>query len=269
MQQLHAKRFLAYFLSALLATLLIVSPLQNAVLRAIAGLLLVLILPGLALTDALFVGNLGGLKRFLFVIVSSVTTTILLTALLLSTPWGIQQGSWAVGLLGITSAAALLARLRRRNKPLHAADFGSSQGRLRVPLPYAMLMAGALFIVGFALYNARTSPPATFYEGYTLLWMIPVNNSPAAKSDTDAGTRVFEIGIDSKEFAPASYTLQVVANHQVIYSWSPIQLNVNQTWKKRFELPIEKEPVEKIEAFLYVADAPGTIYRQVSLDLKQ
>src|SRR3954454_24445758 len=86
--------------------------------RVLVALPFALVLPGLALTLALFpAGALDGAERLLFSLGLSLAVTALGGLVLHLTPWGLRPASWALLLGAITLAAGVAAFLRRRGRP--------------------------------------------------------------------------------------------------------------------------------------------------------
>lgn len=236
-------------LAALLLTLL---GLNNQVVRAIVTLPLVMVLPGYAITAAVFPkGALGMPERLLFSIGTSLALAVLWGLLLNWTPWGYHTGSWLVLLCGTTLAASVVAQVRRRRTPLQA------RSSVKVSLrPHQGLLLGlALFVAGIAVWIARTPAPADGLKGYTMLWMLP----------DAAGQHVVRLGVRSNEFDTTNYRLRVQVNDRTVREWPSIQLGPNEQWEKTIELPLEQLGAEEVEAALYRLDSPGSVYRYVVL----
>src|SRR5712692_8392038 len=91
----------------------------NIVPIRIVTLPLVLVLPGYALTSALFPNrSLGVAERLVFSLSLSLIIVILGGLALNWTPFGLRPGSWAVLLSGITLAAGAVALVRRRGQDI-------------------------------------------------------------------------------------------------------------------------------------------------------
>ena len=81
---------------ALAALILALLGTSSPMLQLLLGLPLVLVLPGYALTAALFPhGALGGADRALFTLGLSLCAAILCGFVLNRTPWGLRPESWA------------------------------------------------------------------------------------------------------------------------------------------------------------------------------
>ncbi|MFN8464428.1 MAG: DUF1616 domain-containing protein [Caldilineaceae bacterium] len=239
----------------------------TAVLRIILGVCLVLIGPGLAITTALLpIKQLGSAEHVLAAGVSSIALAVLGGIVLNATPWGLQPLSWLALLGGVTAAAALAAFLRLQRLTRSFAGTGASRGpagnwsagvspapTVRLALPLV-----AIVLLGVAVYIARIPAPADRFQGYTTLWAAPSEGQAAP------GAR---IGVQSGEFAPTSYRLEVRVNGQVTGEWPDLTLAPNQTWQTQLVLPEEQGTGMELEALLYRNDAPRIVYRQVRFSL--
>jgi uncharacterized membrane protein len=219
--------------------------------QALIAVPLVLILPGYALTFALFGRNvLGGPERLLLSLGLSIALTILGGLLLNLTPWGLQENTWVLLLVGITLTASAVA-LIRHNEPLVTTLQWRSKLRVTEILLYE---AAAVVLVG-AIWIAAQPAPVTRAIGYTSLWIVP----------DDARVMVFTLGINSAETETTVYRLELQLGGKVIQEWSPLVLEPGQVWMNSFDLSaLQHEPVS---AFLYRADKPDAVYRQVLLHL--
>lgn len=236
------------------------------ILRAILGVSLVLIGPGLAVTTVLLpVKQLGSAEHVLTACVTSIALTVLGGIVLNATPWGLQPLSWLALLGGMTVAAALTALVRLRRIRMGAGGRlgsaassrrggeSSAQG-VQVPTARLALPMVAILLLALAVYVARIPAPAAQFQGYTTLWMAP-NGEQAAP-----GVR---IGVQSAEFEPAGYRLEVRVNGQVSGVWPDLALAPNQAWQTQVVLPETGGAGIELEALLYRNDAPRIVYRQV------
>src|SRR5438477_895611 len=95
----------------------------SPILRLVLSVLLVLVLPGFALTAALFPHrSLAAPERVLFTFGLSLTVSVLGGLVLNFTPWGIEPKSWAVFLACITVASGAVGVTRRTAQVADAED---------------------------------------------------------------------------------------------------------------------------------------------------
>jgi uncharacterized membrane protein len=239
--------------------------------RALLAVPLVLIVPGYAITAALFPhANLGFAERLLFALGASLATVILGALLLNLLPWGLQPSTWAALLVGTTLVAMLIAWVRTR--PAESHEPVRTSGRAISPrvrpqnlssgfnFSQPLLLLLAVLVVGAALELAHAPAPVQGYQGYTLLWMLP--------GEASQPTTV-RLGIRSKEFLPTSYKLQVTVNGQVIHEWPSLALKPNMQWQAQLQLPAAQLEQAPVEAKLYRLDQPEKVYRQVVLRPEQ
>jgi hypothetical protein len=127
------------------------------VLEMIGGLALVLVLPGYALTAALFPwSTLSGEKRFLFSLGLSLALTALGGFVLHWTPWGISPESWAVLLGGMTLLGCGIAFARRLGQPAEPGNGqASSTGNPSWFFALVTLVGASLGIVVLSLTRWR------------------------------------------------------------------------------------------------------------------
>jgi uncharacterized membrane protein len=237
-----------------LATLL---GLHDAMLQVLIALPLVLVLPGYAISAAIFLKHrLGVPERLLFSVGLSLAVAALGGLALNITPWGLSAGSWAVLLGSVTLGASVVALARRRER------LWVSTGHSRVGLrAYEVLLLGlAALVVVVGLRLARTPVPSQGFQGYTFLWILPANENAH-----DA----VRLGVSSNEFAATSYRLQVKVNDAILREWPVIELAPGEQWEATVVLPAAQAQDERVEALLYRSDAPDTVYRRGLLWLGQ
>jgi hypothetical protein len=216
--------------------------------RIAATLPLVLLLPGYALTLALFARQVPETPSQLLLSVGlSLAITILEGLALNLTPWGLQAVSWALALGGTTLAAGIVALLRGRHSspPVAAPATGPT-------IRQGLLMGvGAAFLFA-AIFIASSPAPQQGLEGYTNLWMVP--------ADTGSPSTL-QVGVSSLEFATTQYKLQLEADGKVIQEWPAIMLEPSQTWEADATIRPELLNAGPIKAVLYRLDAPAQVYR--------
>lgn len=237
--------------------------------QAVLGLLVVLVLPGYALTSVLFTRQqLGWAERALLVVSSSLVTTILGSLVLHQSGWGLQQNTWLAICVIVTLVGGLGAwLLRRRDSSVNTPSI-----QLGFSISQMGLLGLAVLLIGFAFTTARSAAPATSYQSYTMLWMTP---QPA-----NALNRI-QVGVSSKEFAATQFKLELKVNDQLAQAWPLLELTPNQQWLASFELPVAQPvrddstdgsvapvvsgAVHRVEAILYRIDQPEQPYRHVVL----
>ena len=217
------------------------------------AVLLAFVLPGYAISAALFPhGALRLPERALLVLALSVAVIILGGLALNVTPWGLQTKSWIVLLVGVSLVAGAVAVIRRRT--LQEVVTLAPQTHAGIGLPQALVTMLALLIAIAAFKYASIPAPAQGIQGYTLLWMLPPQTNQAG---------VIQFGIESKELTQTQYSLQLKVEGQVVYEWKSISLAPNEQWRQNVQLSVSGlANGAPVEALLYRQDAPGNPYRQ-------
>jgi uncharacterized membrane protein len=209
------------------------------------SLLLVLVLPGYALTAALFT-RLDLAERILYSSGLSIVLTILGGFFLNWSPWSLSTTSWAVLLSGITLVASVAAAARRlRSAP------GNSQTTIELGSRQLVLLSLAAAIACGAILVARSG--AIQHErasAFTQLWLLPAADANSVR-----------VGVRSHEPATTSYRVQLTLNGAVVQEWPAIELESGGQWEMTETLPA-MQPDDVVEALLYRTDAPNTVYRR-------
>lgn len=226
---------------------------EQPLLRLLAGALLVLWLPGYALTAALFAeGKLSLPLRLLLNLGLSLAVTGVGGFVLNLTPWGLGPLSWAMWLGGATILAAGFALSRRNRERI----LYPQADRLDLTVSQGLLMGAALIVmiaaVGVARWGALEAPSTPF----TQLWATPI-----MRSDGEA----IQIGIYNGEGSTETYTLQVKIGDEIIYGWSALMLAQDQRWQQIVQLPAELAAGAPVEVQIYRTAAPDQLYRSVVL----
>ena len=251
----HLNDLIVIMVSAVVCAVLTqVAPALPA-LRLLGALPLVLFLPGYALCAAIFPRRVFGLpERMLLNLGLSLIIVALGGLVLYWLGWSLQAGTWAIALSGFTVCASAIAWWRRRRS--HLADDPLLKPHLNLSLRDGLLFGLALLVAAAAIGLARLPMPPKGVSGYTLLWMLPAG---------DGNTDDYRLGVNSMEFSPASYRLQVVQDGQVVRNWPEIQLAPGDSWEIQMVLPSDRAGAGSVEAMLYRLDNPDVVYRQVKL----
>ncbi|MDB5076773.1 MAG: hypothetical protein JWO42_2952 [Chloroflexi bacterium] len=249
-------------LLAVAAACLCVAPLPSPLelLRVVSAVPLVLLFPGLAATAALFPTREPALPvRLLLYLAISVSLAALTGYVLNWTPVGLQAGSWAVALAGITAVLAWLAQLRQGAAAHGIGQLGSIAKRLYAGRsPTFRQRAGVLYtlavlvtVAAFGIDHLSATRDAR--AGFTQLWLLP------------SGRHAVRLGVTSHELATVQYQLRVTLHGKVLRSWSALVLRPGQTWVAVAALPVVPTNGAWLDAGLYRLVRPGIAYRSVSL----
>lgn len=270
--------FLGMVTLAAAAGFMLALPGGAPVLRAVLGIYLVIVGPGLAFTTALLpVKQLGTAEHVLAALAASIALAVIGGLILDATPWGLQPISWSVILGGATVAVSFAALLRLRRTAgmnsgteikastrVPAGDSAPATNSAHLSTLRMALPVVATVLLGLAIYVARVPAAAEAYQGYTTLWLAPDGEQAGSSLAVYRGAR---IGVQSEEFAPTSYRLVVRVNGQVANVWPELRLEPNQAWQAQLVLPEQKGTGMELEALLYRNDAPRIVYRQVRFGL--
>lgn len=188
------------------------------------GALLVLVLPGLALTELLFApGSLDGPRRMLLVPALSISVAIVVGLVLAAAHVRLERESWAAALGAVavvTSLAATLHPGRRRR---------ASRLRLQVTRrANALVVAGTFLAAAAAVALVVSVRPvgAEHVAGYATLGLVP------------ARTGGFELTVRSVELQRARFVVVVRAQpSEHVLLRRTLVLDPNGAWSSHVEQP--------------------------------
>jgi hypothetical protein len=218
--------------------------------RAVLVLPLVLLLPGYALSRAVFGRRSGAGERLVFALAMSVAVVALGGLVLNALPVLLTARSWTAFLVAVTLAAGLVAIVTRR-VPTRTRTKGNGPPRVRY-FPGALFTVAALAIFAGALVLARTPLPARTIEGYSVLWALPDTASP----------RHVRVAVECKELDLTNYRLEIRSGDTL--EVRTFSLEAGQRW--RAILPVEGtgDELATFQAILYRRGEPIP-YRRVNL----
>jgi uncharacterized membrane protein len=225
----------------------------------VLALPLVLVLPGYALTSALFARrSLGIMERIVFSLGLSLTIVIVGGFALNFTPFGLRTNSWAVFLGVITLIASAIALVRRQRRTGTAQEaFGI--GSISFTFGQGLLLGLAMLIICGAVVVSIIGAERQPRPGFTQLWILPGSGAANAKN-------VVRIGMSNMESQATEYRLTVDMDGKAVKVWSSILLGPDQNWEATLVLPQTGHTgTSQVEALLYRMDAPTTLYRHVVL----
>lgn len=216
------------------------------VVRAAAGLGLVLVLPGYALTRAALSQRIAGAaERIALSLALSVPATILSGLLINLSPWRLSVSSWSLTLAGVVVAGCAVAATRR---PRSRAP---ERSVWRLAVPDGALLGAAVAVTGGALALGFTSlPPPRGTPGYTELWLLPRG-------------RAIELGLQSRELKIADYEVRLRGGGRQIRSWTVLSIRPGERWTVKLR-PKSIKARGPVEARLYRIPS-DRIYRRVRL----
>ncbi len=239
---------LAALLAVACAVICAVVPDGATVVRALPAALLVLVLPGYALTGALLApGQVTRLERLVLAIAMSMVAGVI-TALLLNAAWHLETTPWATGLALVTVIAGLAGARRGHGQPV-------PRPRLpRIGVPATLALTAAVLLTGGAIALGVTTlgaPGDTL--GTTALWISPRGDNNVA------------VGVHSIERGRRRYELDVRVAGQRGRLIGPFALEPGE--ERRLLLPAPTGPLGKpiVSVVLRRLDGPRPAVRRVAL----
>lgn len=220
--------------------------------RVLFAIALVTILPGYAITSAVFANTpLGIQEKIAFSFGFSLGIASLGGLLLNYTRWGIQSVSWVILLGSISLIASVIALVRMKDES--QVDLRVVQVPLRVRQVVLMLF-GAAALFGVYLF-ARTGAQNQALPATTRAWMLWADDSQ----------KEVVLGVQNQENVPMEYRLQLSTLQGQIEDWKPIKLEPGAVWEIHYAAPANVAESDFIKATLYRLDKPEQVYREVFL----
>ncbi len=239
----HQLELLVLVVLGAIGVWLAVAPAGPAPLRAVLVSPLVLLLPGLAATEATFLpGTLSGTRRLVLGIGASLALAVLVGLVLNLFPEGLTVRRWAASLEVLTfvvAGVALVRQLvwRRRGREstqpspgVHAGngDTGPPEVRLR---PCAISSSAALAVAAVVVVALLTTAFVVARHGvasqqrqvaFTQLWMLPTSSGPP-------GT--VSLGVQSHEPRTEHYEVALQAAGRTVWTSPRLELATGQQWE--------------------------------------
>lgn len=168
-------------------------------------------------------------------------------------PIGLQALSWTLSLGITTTVFALLAAFLRRKDIVK----GARKPKPRITMYECILFGLAILVATLAVWSSIMRPLAEPQPSFTQFWMLPAKNTRCAVL----------LGVHSFESTSVMFRIIMTINGTQVTTWSSIVLAPQQEWEK--SIAVKSEGVESmyIEARLYRADKPETVYREVNVTL--
>lgn len=223
-------------------------------LKAVAGILLVFVLPGYAIAAAIFLpGDIRRDLRVVLTVVFSIGCTAL-GGLILQIVLRLDRPVFATLLLGATLAFLLVAA-RRRADAAPVDDIETL--RLLLPgLPSLVALLAAIAIGGWAISIATAGQHRQFArEHFTGLWMLP----EAAPGTSPPGAPL-RVTVANHEGKRTAYTLQVLEGAKIIKHWQ-LDLPASRQWSSTVSVPTATGDVPVVAQLL----RSGRPYRRVAI----
>jgi Protein of unknown function (DUF1616) len=235
----------------------VVNVVDGVPVRIVFALPLLLILPGYALTAAIFARRRPGMSHVVLLSVGLSLAVAALGALLLDLTVGLRTWSWSVLELCVVCGGCAVALVRRRG----TTDLPRVL-RIRQPgVRDVLLLLGAALLAAAAVAFARTPLSANKVQGYTALWLVPTSNH-------DYST--LRLGVKSGELRTQVYRLVVTRGGRVVYAKRGLVLEPAQAWTRTVAIsPPRRRGATAVTARLYRSqDAAASPYRTVRVWLR-
>jgi uncharacterized membrane protein len=268
----------------LLANLFVFIPLLNTLeLRILPGILIVLFLPGYAMTAALFPGKdeISVAERIAFSIGLSVALVPFIGYGLLYTSWGMGTGPLVISISVVTLMMCIVALFRRHRLPEGAAfsvPYGSFirlpvdalQGRRsRLETALTLLLLASVLVsaatVAYVIINPRPG------EGFTEFYILGPDGTsggyPASLNIGDSGEVI--VGVMNQEERTVNYRLAVLLDGNPL-PLQPEEENIrienNERWERTLSFTPEISGNDMKLQFLLYKDADlSEPYRELYL----
>jgi hypothetical protein len=219
---------------------------ESTPVRVVFGIPLVLVLPGYALTSALFARRaVAGSTVLLLSLSVSIAVVIVGSFVLNWLPAGLTETTWTTLLAGTTAVAGLWAA---RVLPAGSAGRDSFALSRRTAARAAMVVL-ALAITAGTLVFARKPLPAKGVRGYTALWILP------------GGSSAVDVGVQSSELRRTSFRLDLDAGSGPTIRRHFV-LSTGERWLARLRVD---RSTKRIDARLYRRASTTRVYRRVRL----
>jgi uncharacterized membrane protein len=240
-----------------IASALVIEYAPYVYVRLAFALLLLFVLPGYGITQALFAESPRSLPQVYLLSVGLSLSVSILTALVLSLATnGLRTGSWLTVVVAIVIAACWVAFRRREwlepDEPRIALRSGV---HVRVRVRDVLLLAIAAVVIAGAVVFAKTPLPAEKVQGYTALSIVQASRTPPT----------VRVGVASDELQTRLFRVEVRSETKVLYN-RRIELVPGQKWSTTARVP-SPPPGEqaRVEAAIYWNYQPKKQYRSVHI----
>jgi len=216
------------------AALVLSFPEWRSPLRVALGLLAVLVVPGFALTSALFVreDDLDGIERLALSLGLSIAVVPLLGLTLNYTPWGIRLAPIALTLSAFVAAMVVVAYVRRRllppetafHLPFERASFRST----------AVLIVGTVVAIGGVVALASMLRPV---ERFTEFYLLGPGGKLEGYPSTLAPGESFVVilGVGNHEGETIGYGVRIPFDPRYAQA-ATTPIEHGETWQRTLEL---------------------------------
>jgi len=227
---------------------------DSGALAIAVSLSLIFVLPGYALSAALFPPRAIGRDLRLVLTVVLSLATLALGALVLQLVTALDRGTF-VGLLAVITLLAAAAALRGRQ----GARVGRSRGeRPRPPIGVALALVAAIGLAGVAIAIASAGAHRQIDESrFSELWLVPQGGKRVPPDEPPV-----LVGIANQEGKTVDYRLTVRQGGAEIDTWK-VRLGDSQEW----ETILSADQLSEAGTLVASLHRFGQTYRRVSVKL--
>lgn len=270
----------------LLTNILVLVPvLSGSFLRTDLGILMVLLLPGYALTSAIFPAkkDLEGLERALISLGLSISIIPIMGLALNYTNWGIREIPVLVVLSSFTFLMCVIAYYRRRNlsseieifeipvkaslRSMKAEILEKPESKIDKALTIFLIFSvfAAIGSLAYIIANPKEGEP--FTEFYVLGINKTAEDYQTEYIKGETGTVI--LGIANHENKPMDYTIEIrLENHSLPLQENQRQISLanNETWEEPVSFtPSQEGKNMKLEFLLFNETEKTVPYRNLYL----
>jgi uncharacterized membrane protein len=238
--------------SSVVAAMVLLAAPGSGTYAVLAGIPLALILPGYALTRAVFRDRLRSAADYVLLSLGLSLSVTILGGLALNELWPsahpLSSHSWAVLLSAVTVGCCLVAHMDGNVGP-------RLQRRLPRPRAVDVAVLGAALAIGGGAVGLASAPlpPPPGVSGYTQMWLVPQARSA-------------QLGVRSDELEPTRYQLRLELNGRLYRTWQ-LRLRPGESWATELPVDPSARPRPLAEAALYRRSNLHTPYRRVRIVL--
>src|SRR5690349_8068267 len=228
--------------------------------RLLPGLAATLLLPGYALSVALFPDRDFDIpERLALAFGLSLALVVVLSIVISWSPWGFRSTSIVVGIAGTTIALSVIAEWRRRSTTARPMTVASSPGPstslpflASVPFPIlTLLVVFGLAASGLAL---AMFPAPAVTEFFAVGRSGTSEQSPQRVVAGEQST--LGVGIKNGEGRPARFRVAVMVDGQSVGTTGPISLEDREEWRGNVHFTvIAPGPGQRLDVGLYKEDS--------------
>jgi uncharacterized membrane protein len=230
-------------------------PFHFTVIGIILALPLVFVLPGYALTEALFQQqSLETAHRLVFSLALSLAVAMLSGFILNLFPTGLYALSWTLFLSLLTVVFSLIAILRQTEQ-----SHGVQPLRFDFSISAFILFGVATIVTILAVLYSAVGVAQQRQPGFTQLWIQP--------ADLSGSSCAVRIGVSSFESTPVTYRITMTMNSTQIVIWPSVSLVPREQWEKIEPVIPGTRSDTFVEVRLYRLDKTQAAYQKVDLTL--